>query len=323
MRKISPTQFAEWFSLPLEKKIELSKERIRSWYTAWDGKVFVSFSGGKDSTVLLHLVRSVYPDVRGVFVNTGLEYPEIVEFVKKTDNITHMHPAKPFKKVITEHGYPMVSKDVASMIDLFQNPTEHNQATRRFHDTGVSSKGRFVVSRKIPARWRYLINEDVKISDKCCLYLKKYPIKKYQKETGEMPFIGTMAKDSKNRMVGYLNYGCNAFDTANPRSVPIAFWSVDDIWAYIRQHSIPYSNIYDKGYDRTGCMFCMFGIQYEQDGNRFLRMKETHPKHWDVCINKLGVGKCLDLLGVDYGVEDRTGRRIYHPYFGFEEGEGE
>ena len=80
-------QFAQKQSQPLEVKIEIAKRRIEEWHETWGGQIYVSFSGGKDSTVLLHLVRSVYPDVVGVFSNTGLEFPEIVEFVKTIDNI--------------------------------------------------------------------------------------------------------------------------------------------------------------------------------------------------------------------------------------------
>ena len=74
-------------SLPLEDKITLTKLRIQEWYEHWEGAVFVSFSGGKDSTVLLKLVRELYPDVKAVFCDTGLEYPEIKEHVKKFDNV--------------------------------------------------------------------------------------------------------------------------------------------------------------------------------------------------------------------------------------------
>ena len=59
-------------SLPLEAKIAMTLRRIREWYEYWDGNVYVSFSGGKDSTVLLHLVRQHYPGVPAVFSDTGL-----------------------------------------------------------------------------------------------------------------------------------------------------------------------------------------------------------------------------------------------------------
>ena len=104
---------------PLEMKIERTKRRIQEWvdYYGEDG-VYVSFSGGKDSTVLLDIVRSMYPDVGAVFSNTGLEYPEIVDFVKTFDNVTIIKPEKTFKKVIEEKGYPVVSKSVAQCVRL-------------------------------------------------------------------------------------------------------------------------------------------------------------------------------------------------------------
>ena len=103
-------------SKSLEEKIEMSKERIRIWYEYWDGNVFVSFSGGKDSTVLLDLVRSIYPEVKGMFLDTGLEWPEIRQFVKQFDNIDWVRPKMPFHKVIDKYGYPIISKDVAQKL---------------------------------------------------------------------------------------------------------------------------------------------------------------------------------------------------------------
>lgn len=105
-------------SLPLKAKIRMTKYRIRQWveYYGEDG-VYVSFSGGKDSTVLLDLVRQMYPNVTAVFVDTGLEYPEIREFVKTFNNVVWLKPKKNFKQVITEYGYPFISKEVSDKVD--------------------------------------------------------------------------------------------------------------------------------------------------------------------------------------------------------------
>lgn len=118
---MSETQFTakrlkELQALPLDEKIAITRERIIEWYEHFNGKVYVSFSGGKDSTVLLHLVRGLYPDVPAVFSDTGLEYPEIKEHVKRYDNVEIVRPKMTFKDVIVTYGYPLVSKETAEAI---------------------------------------------------------------------------------------------------------------------------------------------------------------------------------------------------------------
>lgn len=100
-------------ALPLERKIGITAARIIEWYRYWNGNVYVAFSGGKDSTVLLHLVRSLFPDVPAVFSNTGLEYPELQRFVKKFDNVVVLYPKMRFTEVISVYGYPLISKETA------------------------------------------------------------------------------------------------------------------------------------------------------------------------------------------------------------------
>ena len=110
-------ELRQFQAMPLEVKVAMTKVRIRDWvnYYGQDG-VYVSFSGGKDSTVLLHLVREEYPNIPAVFVDTGLEYPEIREFVKTFDNVTWLKPKMNFKKVIEKYGYPFISKEVSECV---------------------------------------------------------------------------------------------------------------------------------------------------------------------------------------------------------------
>lgn len=103
-------------ALPLDRKIQISQARIIEWYQRNNGNVVVSFSGGKDSTVLLHLVRTLYPDVPAVFSNTGLEYPEIQRFVRSVPNVTIVAPKMNFSEVISTYGYPLIGKEVAEAI---------------------------------------------------------------------------------------------------------------------------------------------------------------------------------------------------------------
>lgn len=103
-------------ALPLDIKILKTKQRIKEWYDHWDGQVYISFSGGKDSTVLLDIARSIYADLPAVFIDTGLEYPEISSFVKTFDNVTWVKPEMNFKKVLEHYGYPFVSKEVGEKV---------------------------------------------------------------------------------------------------------------------------------------------------------------------------------------------------------------
>ena len=161
-------------------------------------------------------------------------------------------------------------------------------------------------------KWAYLADAPFVISDHCCDEMKKKPFHIYTKKTGNMPIIGTMAYESMNRQSAYLKQGCNAFHKKQPSSQPMSFWLEKDVLQYLKLTGIPYCSIYGDivdlngklkttGVERTGCMFCMFGVHREKQPNRFQRMEQTHPKqHDDYCINKLGCGAVLDYIGVPY-----------------------
>lgn len=115
VRTIKDLQYKQ--ALPLEVKVKMTKQRIREWVKEFGTEgVYVSFSGGKDSTVLLHIVREMYPNIPAVFCDTGLEYPEIREFVKAFDNVVWLKPKKNFKQIIQEYGYPFFSKEISAIV---------------------------------------------------------------------------------------------------------------------------------------------------------------------------------------------------------------
>lgn len=238
---------------PLELKIEKTKLRIKEWYEYYNGEVYVSFSGGKDSTVLLDIVRSVYPEVEAVFSDTGLEFPEIREFVKSKENVTIIKPEKNFKQVITEKGYPIVSKSVANCVRLAKKNIEDGKETLRVRQIRGLEKG----SKFNKGKWEFLLDAPFKISEQCCDELKKKPMKKFQKQSGKVPFVATMASEGGVRKEAYLKTGCNAFNIG--KSQPMGFWTEQDVLEYIVVNDLEIASVYgdiiknDKGlWETTG-----------------------------------------------------------------------
>jgi len=182
-------------SLPLQAKILMTQRRIREWVDYWHDDVYLSFSGGKDSTVLKHIVDQMYDNIPAVFVNTGLEYPEIQQFVREikagkyecfNPDVEIVRPEMRFDEVLQNYGYP----------------------------------------------------EDI--------------------------------IEGQINLIDYL--GCyEAEDTLET-----------------------------TGCTRTGCMFCMFGCHLEKEPNRFQRMKITHPKQYEYCMNQLGLKEVLEYINVPY-----------------------
>ena len=127
-------------SLPLEAKIVRAEARIREFYEKMEGKVYIAFSGGKDSTVLLDIVRRLYPEVLGVFVDTGLEYPEIRDFVRTIDNVTWLRPERTFKEVLETEGYPLISKNVSQYIREVRKADPESK-TYKLRMTGIKDDG--------------------------------------------------------------------------------------------------------------------------------------------------------------------------------------
>lgn len=279
-RSIRRTKLLQMQALPLEEKVRASMRRIQEWLETFpDAKV--SFSGGKDSTVLLHIARKVKPDIQAVFADTGLEYPEIRSFVARTPNVQIVKPKLSFLEVVQKYGYPLISKRMAQMIGEAQRTG--SEYLRSLRMTGIQRDGTLRQGSKISNKWQFLADPNcgVKISDQCCKHLKKNPMD----AIGHAPIVGTMAADSNQRLEMFYRHSCNAFDLTRPRSAPLSFWLESDIWEYIKTNTLQYSSIYDLGYPRTGCMFCAFGIHLEPRPNRFERMWITHPQLFKYCMD--------------------------------------
>ena len=294
-------------AMPLKDKIRFTERRIIEWVEHFGvNGCYVSFSGGKDSTVLLYIVRKLYPEIEAVFVDTGLEYPEIRKFVKTFDNVTILRPEMRFDKVIEKYGYPIISKEVSECIEGAKLAIKYKDGRYQYRLDKLNG----LKTSHNRAKWKFLLNAPFKISNKCCNVMKKKPVHSFYHKTKKVPILATMAEESDLRAEQYLKNGCNGFKNKIPTSTPIAFWTEQDVLQYIYENKIPIASVYgdiiktDKyhttGCKRTGCMFCGYGCHLDKYPNRFQRLAETHPKQYDYIINTLDMGKVLDFIGVEY-----------------------
>lgn len=272
-------------ALPLEQKINLTKRRIDQFVREMNGKIYVSFSGGKDSLVLLYIVRSIFPEAIGVFCDTGLELPEIREFIKTIPNIEWIKPDMPFTEVIRKYGYPLPSKDIAQKVSEARTTNSKKLYEKRM------GKGSYAISD----RWKFLVDAPFDVTSNCCNVMKKNPFKKYEKKTGLNPIMGVMASESNQRTLSWIRTGCNAFDTKRPNSKPMSFWDDSDVWEYIKTRGLKYSKAYDMGYYRTGCTFCLFGYWHKdvRPKHGFTMLEKTHPHLHKYCMDNLGMREVI------------------------------
>lgn len=157
-------------SMPLDIKVALTKARIHDAvrnFGAADA-LYVSFSGGKDSTVLLHIARQMY-NFEAIYCDTGLEYPEIKKFVREFDNVRIVRPKLSFKDVVTQYGYPVLSKDISHKVEYARKGSDW--ALKFVSGTYHLKDGR--KSKYNISKYKELVNVDFKISDQCCGVMKK------------------------------------------------------------------------------------------------------------------------------------------------------
>lgn len=306
----------------LPDKIQRSLSNISAWYARYDNKVVVMFSGGKDSTVLADICarwcKIINVPLYLLFVDTGLEYPEIREHVKyfaewlreRYGIKVHLDITRPkmrFDEVIKKYGYPVISKSVADCI----HGARLGQQSRINLLNGKDCDGSDRKSKYSKAKYKPLLYVDFEMSSMCCDVMKKRPAHEYTKKTGRMPIIATMTEESMLREKNWLKHGCNAFKAKHPQSAPMSFWTNQDVLLYIKTREIPISTVYgeivfaenpeqtrleeygftecghDKlqttGCDRTGCIFCGFGCHIEKKP-RFKSLQQTHPRQYNYCI---------------------------------------
>lgn len=134
--------------LSLDRKIMITQSKIIEWYNHFNGNVYISFSGGKDSTVLLDIARKIFPDIPAVFSNTGLEYPEVRKFAKSFENVDVVYPQMTFLDVVKTYGYPIISKEVSEAIYYARRIINSQERGERKYIQAVGTYWRTTTSKQ-------------------------------------------------------------------------------------------------------------------------------------------------------------------------------
>lgn len=260
-------------ALPLWRKIQVTQARIIEWYNYFDGQVYISFSGGKDSTVLLHIARKIFPDIPVAFSNAGLEYPEIQSFAK-LQGAQFVYPKMKFTDIIKTYGYPIISKEVSEAIYYARRINSRGRvhgSNSNFWKTPIR-KQKELLGKRIDTHYsKQLSSEDASggssdgkskshynkekwlpiardmpflVSHYCCNVMKKSPLGIYQREHKQNPILVTMAEESRMRKQAWIRHGCNAFDSKKKTSQPMSFWTEQDVLEYIQHYQIDICSVY-------------------------------------------------------------------------------
>lgn len=339
-RKHEMWELQQMQGLPLSTKILLTQSRIRDWVDYYGlNHVTVSVSGGKDSTVLAHIARQMYPDISLLYVNTGLEYSECTKFVKDEysggGRLTMLRPFMTFKEVLTKYGYPIFGKEISGSVSRARNNLRRKTSDKniyRYFDYLINNRhysdlqpdildycekvlcGDVFVNENMNSligkskssffnrkRYKFMLGAPFEISELCCNIMKKSVLIREEHVSKKYPITGEMASESLLRTQKWLRVGCNGFNLNHPKSMPLAFWTEQDILLYLLAYKVNYCSIYgdiisdkeildldremhldllnkDRAFlsttnvDRTGCLYCGFGIQLDND--RLVRLGE-------------------------------------------------
>lgn len=300
--------------------------------------------GGLDSITLMYFVRSLGHDDIPCISRSTLE-DKSIQKIHQEQRVIPLKPAvkkngKEWTKtsIIQEFGFPVLSKEIASKIELLQNPTPLNATVRHAIITGETGEyGGFQKNSrmKMAERWLELFggyeNEtenvcyqcpNFKVSSKCCYYLKEKPCDDWAKEHNSVPFLGLMASEGGRRAKSLMINGCNYWGKSTIRSAPFAIFDRQDLLQLALDLNVPVPEIYGQiardpdgtlrttKAQRTGCSMCGFGIHMERRPHRFDQLRQMNPKEWEFWMyrcctdpetgEKYGWGRVLDYIGVGW-----------------------
>ena len=270
-----------------DKKINRSNALVNEFVnTLGIDNVFVSTSGGKDSACVSNLCKKLYPQIKHIMFDTGLEYQATINLAKQ-QGAEIIQPTTSWVQFCEKEGYPVGSKQVSKRIHDVKSGAISCAITLFSRNYGLSDK------------WLHFLSEefvDFPISHKCCNEFKKKPSHK----TMLNPILGTRVQESSMRTSAWRKSGCNNYSLDYKRGVsrPISLWTDTDVERYVNDEQVELSEIYTQyRQKRTGCVNCPYGAHCNDD-SRFDLLKRIEPARYDYFMTTK-LRKILALSDVD------------------------
>lgn len=348
-KEIRKSHYQELVKWKYKDKIFWAKKRIKEFIKACEEdhvpEITISFSGGKDSTVLLDLVLKVHSEIKSKIplvpvYATEVTFPSTYKYIKET--VRHYQkqypllkneyiamPKKTWNEILSEHGYPIFSKQVSTLINRVKKNKTQNSLTKWFFgiDRKKTSTSRYMLARNrlfllddnMLNNWDQLIRKDKEMkayfkkyndpyffSEKCCDFIKGN-----LKHDNRPSFIGTMAQESELRKKSWINDGCNIYSSKKKKSRPLSIWSENDIWQYLKENKIKVNEAYnfdinkdlDKQnlrFTRLGCCSCPYGSYIEQKKIDILEKRRKNNQDSNIKINEYMLLNRFEKLKKDY-----------------------
>ena len=248
-----------------------------------ENNAYLSFSGGKDSTVLHYLIDMALPNnkIPRVFINTGIEYSDIRKFVKsianEDDRIIIYNSNINIKEMLNKHGYPFKSKQHSERVDLYQHGS---QCKSVINYLDIESDSTFLCPKKL--RYQFTPEFKLKCSEKCCKYLKKNVIKRWIKENKRSITLTGMKSDE-----GGQRSNINCVLVKNDKLIKFhPLLVVSDEWEeeFINNYNIKLCKLYYPpfNFERTGCKGCPFNIHLQDDLDTMAKFLPNEKKQCEI-----------------------------------------
>ena len=319
----------------LDKHVTEAMHRIEELYYETDGKCYVSFSGGKDSTVLLALIKlceDIYTvpkdGIPAVFSNTGVELGVTLDFVRWVKenwypNVQIIRPEKSFDWVLKNKGKPAKSKLRAQYLGRWQHGSRTDKVTKNLV-IGISNAGTRARRIVLADKDMHMLSDKfpIVLSDQCCTYLKKKPFMQYEKTNGIRGYMtGVRTAEGGARELNMMAvHDPKRICTFTARGLtlkkPIIDWPDGVVEEFITKYKVPLSGAYTKyGFHRTGCMACPFNSNVDFDLNYLYHNEPNRYKaamHW---LKDVYIAQNVELpFDAEYEAERaKTWREVYEP----------